>query len=336
MQLSRITPHRLARHAADLGHEAVWKLWPRPLPRTPRTWPIDPDVLARLTVYWPAKPPPGIENWVSTIEQGFRRVVRTETADLPQPRRGVVRFEVGLEGERVAVALDCRDASDLVDEHVDSARVYFKMQHREEGYGLAHVLPAGYVPGEPTLYPALAHLRALRRRATPTYDVYGRFGTHAAQEVRREAVRLLSEQRRFRFEGNLVRIRYGRYLREMSRARLCLDLPGQGDFCFRLVDYLAVGSCVVAVRHGNLLPVALRDGREVAYVRADLSDLLEVCERYLRDEEARERLASSARDYFDRYLHREQLACYYLACLLPELTHGTRAAVPALPETAGA
>jgi hypothetical protein len=310
-----ITLPRVTRYLADRAHEARWRMGPC-APRRPLTWAVDPDLLRRVAVRWPAVPPPGIDNWVATVRQGFAALVRTEPTDLPQPRRGVVMFEVGVDGERVKVGLDCRDASDVIDEYVDTVRLYFKMQHRKGGYGRDDVLPAGYVPGEPALYEALPFVRGRRDAGAARYDVYGRFGLHSAREIRRRAVGMLSEQRRFRFEGGVAKIRYSRYLRELSAAKICLDLPGQGDFCFRLVDYLAVGTCIVAVRHGNRLPVPLRDGHEIAYVRDDLSDLVEVCERYLGDGQARRRLEHASREYFDRYLHREQLASYYVHSIL--------------------
>jgi hypothetical protein len=51
----------------------------------------------------------------------------------------------------------------------------------------------------------------------------------------------------------------------------------------------------------------------VANCASDLSDLGEVCARLARDGPERERIARNARSYFDRYLHRRQLAAYYVS-----------------------
>ena len=90
-------------------------------------------------------------------------------------------------------------------------------------------------------------------------------------------------------------------------------MPGAGDFCKRLVDYLAVGSCVVRPPPSVRLPVKLIDGEHVVYCASDLSDLGDVCSHLVRDDVERERIARNAREFFDRYLHRRQLATYYVS-----------------------
>lgn len=70
---------------------------------------------------------------------------------------------------------------------------------------------------------------------------------------------------------------------------------------------------MVSVRPRNLLHVPLVDGEHVAFARPDLSDLVELCRYYLEHDEEREAMGRRAREYFDRYLHREQLASYYLS-----------------------
>ena len=57
----------------------------------------------------------------------------------------------------------------------------------------------------------------------------------------------------------------------------------------------------------------------MAWVRDDLSDLVDTCARYVEDAERREAMARAARDYFDRYLRPEQLADYYLTACLQRL-----------------
>jgi hypothetical protein len=58
----------------------------------------------------------------------------------------------------------------------------------------------------------------------------------------------------------------------------------------------------------------------IIYARKDLSDLIDLCRLYLEKDDAREALRLNSRSFFDRYLHRDQLAAYYLRCCLDRLT----------------
>jgi Glycosyl transferases group 1 len=116
---------------------------------------------------------------------------------------------------------------------------------------------------------------------------------------------------------------YTQYLREIAGSRVCTDLPGEGPFTYRLVEYLAVGSCIVAYPHKARLHVPLRDREHIAYTKEDLSDLVELCDYFLRNPLERHRLAANAQSFFDRYLHRDQLAAYQSArCLSSPLDTG--------------
>ena len=109
---------------------------------------------------------------------------------------------------------------------------------------------------------------------------------------------------------------YSQYLRDIAGSRVCIDLPGEGPFTYQLVEYLAVGSCIVAYPHKARLHVPLRDREHIAYTKEDLSDLLELCDHFLRNPLDRQRLAANAQSFFDRYLHRDQLAAYPLHSIL--------------------
>lgn len=82
-------------------------------------------------------------------------------------------------------------------------------------------------------------------------------------------------------------ISYPGCLKEIARARICIDLPGNGPICHRQIDYLAVGACVIGPKPPVALPVELRDGEEIVYAKPDLSDLLERCEQVGRRRRAR-------------------------------------------------
>jgi hypothetical protein len=298
---------------ADIARDAVWTAWPKPTDPPEPTSPIDAERTSRVRLRWPRTyefaPSASYFEWV---RNGFARHLPIEEVDLPQPYPGLVLFELEADGDRHLVAVDYYDFMHVNEEAAARCTVYFKMQHREEGYDLPQVLPGGYVARRERLYRFLSRLRAARDRREFAFDVYGRFGLRYRAEIRGPAARLLSDQTVFAFEGGTKLAVYSRHLRDVARSRVCIDLPGQGPLCSRLVDLLAIGSCVVGVRPRVKLPVPLENGRQVAWVRDDLSDLVETCRRYVEDDEAREAMALEARRYFDNVLHRDQLADYYL------------------------
>jgi hypothetical protein len=87
--------------------------------------------------------------------------------------------------------------------------------------------------------------------------VYGRFNLSPSAETRGWAVSLLREQKAFTYKGGTEFRRYLECLVEVAEAKVCIDLPGYGDFCFRLIDYLAIGSCVIGPRPSTRLHAPL-------------------------------------------------------------------------------
>ena len=241
--------------------------------------------------------------------QGF--VVRpVHGADLPQPYRHVVVLQLEIDGCRHEIAIDYADDSRLNEECRRRCGLYFKMQFLSGGYGDDSVVPGGFPPSWPSLYNYLGRLREIRGQRRFASDVYGRFNAEPAPQTRREAVRLLREQQRFTYEGGLRVLRYSRYLTEIARSKVCVDLPGYGDFCFRLIDYLAIGSCVIGRRPSTSLHAPLTHGINIVYCADDLSDLVELCDYYSNQTDEREHIAEEARAHFDRYLERTQWAAY--------------------------
>jgi len=200
----------------------------------------------------------------------------------------------------------------VLDEVAARCPLVFKMQFAAGGYGSSHVIPGGYVPGKASIYRYQPALHRIRDYARPRFEVYGRFGAGHGQEIRRRALALLSAQRRFRFEGSMVTRPYAAYLRETALSQVCIDLPGNGELCHRLVDYLAVGCAVVRPEPETVLHVPLIDGVNVRFAERDLSNLVEVCAELLADDTERNRMALAARDYHERYLRPDQLAGYYV------------------------
>jgi hypothetical protein len=283
------------------------------MPQLPRTWPTEDDLSARALIRWPKTYEwQSAEKWVGALRTSLAAQLPVEMADLPQPYEGVVLIEFQLDGVAQEVAIDYFDHERLLDEVAGRCPLVFKMQYDVGGYGYSHVVPGGYVPGRrylPRYLPGLRHLRDDRR---PEFEVYGRFGLGYAPDLRRAAVERLRTQRAFRYEGSLVTRPYAAYLREAALSRVCVDLPGNGDMCHRLVDYLAIGCCVVRPRPRTRLHVELTDGTNVRLADDVGAGFVDACAELVADPIRSARIGLAARDYFDRYLAADQLAGYYL------------------------
>ncbi|PYP71960.1 MAG: hypothetical protein DMD41_10750 [Gemmatimonadetes bacterium] len=282
------------------------------------SWYLPPDVRERVVLRWPES-----YAWVATkgAEEQIRDMlgqrVRVVIAPIPQPYKGTIVTEFQIDGRVHEVAFNVNDHPEFLSE--ESARrslVTFKFQYLKTGYGLPNIVPGGFIPLVSWLYQMLPLLRRAKDRWTSRFQVYARFSMQFAPGIRGAALRALRTNRAFTLQGGDRKVRYSRYLRELARAMVCVDLPGEAPFCTRLVEYLAVGSCVVAVPYPTQFQAPLMDGVHVIYCQPDARDLVALCEALLGDPARRRRMELAAREFFDRYLHRDQLSAYYLATVL--------------------
>jgi Glycosyl transferases group 1 len=302
-----------------LGRRAAWRIAARDdRPTVPLTWPISKDMAAQVRIRWPTRinaGRPSLKDCADRIKSGIAAHVPIEHADIPQPVGGVVLFHLLDRGAPRRVVIDTDDRM-VLNDSANEADLYFKMQYARGGYGSPHIRPGGYVCLQHALYRYRWNWRKLRRRTVPSYDVYGRFGTtREKQDVRAGAISLLQAQNRFGFQGGAGAVWWGEYMDEMCNARVCLDLPGRGEFCYRLVEYLAVGACVIGPELATEMPAPLEPGVHLVRVPRSLDGLVDECERLLRDDALRETVGRAAETYFDRYLSLEQLGAYYVDAL---------------------
>jgi hypothetical protein len=206
---------------------------------------------------------------MNPLKRGIACHVPVEYADIAQPNGNAVLFEVLSGGARHSVVIDYDDKLALNDcaQDVD---LYFKMQYRRGGYSDPRIRPGGYLTKRPALYRYAHSWRGFRDRTTPSHDVVGRFGMTWAQSIRGQAIAMLSAQDRFEFRGGETGIWWGEYMDEICGARVFLDLPGNGEFCYRLVEYLAVGACVIGPELETEMPVPLESGVHLVRVPRDL------------------------------------------------------------------
>ena len=286
-------------------------------------WKVDPASLEGFVLRWPRETKPAVVGrMLAPIRRAMNLYVRVELADIYQPMGSIVLAELQAGGKAYPVVIDLHDFPLFQDpELVKRSLAYFKMQYQSGGYDIPQVVPGGYLTDKGTIYWYLRHLRQLRDRREFTCDVYGRFGLRFGAELRRKTVGILTEQQRISFHGGLQRVPRATFLKEIAQSRVCIDLPGQADaFCPRLISYMAIGACIVGPRPKNELHAPLIDRVHVAWTRDDQSDLVDLCQYYVENDDAREQMVAQTRLFFDRYLHAESLAAYYLYTCISRLS----------------
>ncbi len=270
----------------------------------------------QIRIFWPSSYPwPLTHKWLFPLLSEFRRNFVVNFKSMPTYENAIF-IEVEVDGKIYPIAIDAFDKVEINERCAAEVMVYFKMQYATEGYAASNIVPGGFIPAYSNIYCYLDQVRKIRDRQTYLYDAYGRFGGRFAKNIRGQAVEKLSSQTQFSYQGGIGRVSYKESLFEVARSKVCIDLPGYGPLCFRLIDYLAVGACIIAYPHQAKLPVPLTPGQEIIYCREDLSDLNDLCEFYINNDKERESVAQAARAYFDTYLSRPNLASYYVNTVL--------------------
>lgn len=281
------------------------------------TWPLTTAERERVQIVWPSSyqwAPTAV--FAETVKRSLSRLGVLRVENTPQHQSGVVRLRCTVDGRSHIVAIDFADRPQSInDEALAECSVYFKFQYHQRGYRDSRILPGGYPVMRLDYYRCYRPFRAWYEHRS-RIDVLGRFSLEFQSELRGRAVKMLSAAGDIRYVGAGPRARYCRFLRESASARLTLDLPGNGPFTFRVAECLGLGSCLVAPRYVTALHEQLVPGVHYVQIAADLSDLLDVCRYYLSHESERAAIARAGRDFFDRYLHSDHLAAYYLRTLL--------------------
>lgn len=285
-------------------------------------WRINQQELADVHIVWPKTYEwPYALGWVEPLLEGFKRRVPLTYADIPQHLTSTVVIELRRGKQTYRVAINCSDYPELIHVHTPEAALdlEFKMQYLQEGYGESRIIPGGYVSNSTLIDWYARGPQRKRDQQRFHWDVYGRFGTQFATEVRNTAIRMLTEQRRVQFFGGHHKVHFTKFLGEIAQSRVCIDLPGNGPFCFRFINYLAVGACIISPPQATRLPVPLIDRKHVVYTKPDMSDLVDLCEQYVSDTPAREKIMHSSRQYYRQHLYWRSLSDYYLRAMIDRL-----------------
>ena len=273
----------------------------------------------RITIFWPSSYGWGMTHkWLLPIFNEFQRNFKVVRKHIPHYDNAVI-IEIQVDDQVYPIAIDRFDLVEVNHDCASNVELYFKMQFSTQGYQESNIVPGSFIPASSSIYTQLHKLRKLRDQQDFKFEAYGRFGERFARTVRGQAVKLLSERKSLNYNGGIGRVSYHKSLSEVAQSKVCVDLPGNGPLCFRLIDYLAIGACVVAYPHQALLHMPLEHGKHIIYCQEDMSDLADLCEYYAQNDIEREDIAHNAREYFDQYLSRPKLASYYINTILKKL-----------------
>jgi len=206
--------------------------------------------------------------------------------------------------------------------------IYFKIsmlpEYREK---YPRMRPMGQIIAEPKYSGYLKRLEKEKRARAYDCDIIGIFAT-TNYDLRVKAVEIINSQdwkslawvwntflKRPKAPSALVKAQLGikEHLELQSRAKLCLALPGIGNWTFRHVEVMGMGNCLVSLKPEILLP----GNPENCWVQisSDFSDFVEIVDYYLKHEDERECIARNGAIYYDNYLSPPAQAKYMLGVI---------------------
>jgi hypothetical protein len=305
------------RNLYDRAMSTAWKRFPSHRIRDEElSWKPDPRELDNVLLRWPVKYQWEFRKYLGDqLRAAFHRFVRIEETDVPQNHDGVITFEFVYGDRTRRINIETSDYPPLNEKAYADCDLHFKQQYAKAGYGPRdHLLPGNFMGGASEIYHYLDRLRALRDSGEDRFEVAGRFELNMKE--RGGPIAQLAASTRFQFHGGQGKVPYIRYVREIARTAVSINLPSSANLTFRIFDYFAIGACIVGPPHTATLPVPFTEGEHLIYCKEDYSDLEDVCLRLLGQPAERKRLIANSRRFFDQYMHRDQAAAYQLdACL---------------------
>lgn len=113
------------------------------------------------------------------------------------------------------------------------------------------------------------------------------------------------------------------YLEELARCKIVLNFRGGGWDTMRYWEVPAVGSFMISQRPQFVIPNNFEHEKQVVFCQDDLSDLIDLCDYYLKHEEERESIAKSAHQHMLQYhtdVHRAQYILDTIKARFPHLS----------------
>ncbi len=102
------------------------------------------------------------------------------------------------------------------------------------------------------------------------------------------------------------------YLQELSACRICLNFRGAGWDTLRFWEAPAVSAFLISQKPDIVIPNNFVHEKNIVYCKDDLSDLIELCDFYLRDDSKREKIARAARNHLEKFHTHTARAEYFL------------------------
>lgn len=138
------------------------------------------------------------------------------------------------------------------------------------------------------------------------YDVS--FWAVESHKIRVEALNLLQDKFDCRSNGTERNQKFSkykrkgdRYLQELARCKITLNFRGGGWDTLRYWEVPAIGRFMISQKPSIVIPHNFRDTKEIAFCKDDLSDLVELCEYYLKHNTKREEIAKNALTHVKKY-----------------------------------
>ena len=91
------------------------------------------------------------------------------------------------------------------------------------------------------------------------------------------------------------------YLQEIAACKIVISCPGVGWDTFRYWEVPALGRFMISVRPKIKIPNNFVPDKDIVFCKDDLSDLVELCDYYLKNESLREKIAQNAEQHSRKY-----------------------------------
>lgn len=138
------------------------------------------------------------------------------------------------------------------------------------------------------------------------YDVS--FWAVESDPIRIQAVDLLQDKFDCRENGTVRNQKFSRYkrkgafyLQELAQCKIVLNFRGGGWDTMRYWEVPAVGTFMLSQKPQIRIPNNFEDKKHAVFCQDDLSDLIELCEYYLRHENERIKIAKTGLEHAKQY-----------------------------------
>jgi glycosyltransferase involved in cell wall biosynthesis len=222
-------------------------------------------------------------------------------------------FEVHVGKIIIRCAYDYSDYPLVSEDILRQVDVYFKKSILSDVPIPSKVVSLGFYAKNPRL---LAKARSIVLKGSPKkkFDVYGRFGAWTDSQTYRQALVDHLRNNAVNFTGGFGTIIYPAYLKELMQTRIALDVPGQAPASPRMVEAMALGALVMCGKPACVFPEQIIDGVHYIAFREDMSNVVELCQALLEDEERRQKITRQAMLFFDRNFSPQSMARRVIRC----------------------